>query len=369
MIGYSTKPVTSNVQASAVKLPHEFVRDISRTPTKILPPNFTSASKDKLQQLELTAEEQETINRLTSCQNSNVIDSLKSKSTVWRGDEADENDSENDSPSKQSTWQKVMALTKRGSLPDKRMLLAPNEAPVEWELGAEEGETGVNEIESDVNYSGAEDDNPKRGFGEFQVKVQSEEEMNSASQSLESNCKGPINEVTEIASARYSVHKESEDDKHDGISSSERFEIADSSKGQGSVVESSKDEETTSDPLRHENKSDACLVFINDVQHDVDTEISDICDKNDSTTEDKIILSRIAEQNDARNSPIKIPGKALLEKVRRNVKFALPSPTLGRRFKEETGKSDAETTQPDCETSAGSFPKKAFRKMSFPGSL
>ena len=368
MIGYKTKAVESKLETTAVKLPHEFVRDISRTSTKILPANFTSASKDKLQQLDLTAEEQETLNRLTSCQNTNVISSWKNKTGIWKGDDSDGNNSETSSPIK--PWQKVMDIARRGSSNDMKMLMAPKD--VQWKIGTDDYGAGpdsvddkqpigqsLGEIESmgertSVGIKGEGQSTEIRGqqfVGSDTTKLKDVDETNTGK--LLSDNKSSEDEVTTTEKKQFDQKLQnigSSRDQH----SSEQTEIS-------QVLPLSNDQ----------NCQGKCLVFINDIESDIEKETENTTlphldenttKKNEdanlpvSTRAERSRSSGDIEADTFRN----FPGRGLFDKMRKNVKFALPSPTLRRHRKDNVEKTEQENTktEPEIETPKESFPKR-----------
>ena len=384
LIGYKTKPVHSKLQPSAVKLPHEFVRDISRTPGKILPPNFASASKEKLLQSELTAEEQETLDRLTSCQNSNVIGSFKSG--LWRGEDQD-----------QSPWQKMVAMTKRGSMSSEtRMLPAPSD--VEWQVGADEQAADDDENGTDIGVSVGQRSNEVERSSQMPDQASSGKEQSLA-------CCSGVDSLKRSDSGRDLDANETEVNQGQSL---DNYSIGESSKGRrASQDESNKNQnflkslETSeaSGPV-HEIKSDTCLVFINDIQCDLEKEAKD--DENVNRKSGKLDLPFLPRTERSKSSGdiktdamrslhINVPGKGLFNKVRKNMKFALPSPTLGRHRKGNNEKAERrctergsmeqesaeqesmeqESAEQDSENKrlAELFPKKTFRKISLPGPL
>ena len=344
-----------------MKLPHEFVRDISRTPAKILPTNFTSASKEKLQQLDLTADEQETLNRLTSCQNTNVITSWKSKGGIWKAEDSDGNRSENSSPVKQAPWQKVIAITRRGSLPsDRKMLPAPKD--VEWTIGNDDNidtesnntKGYINRSSSDIERSSSDADSESQSAeskGQDSVVMTCDSYVDAKTVQILGDMRSGRDEnlqVTEHHSDMKQHHCDKNIDEHD------------------------------------ENTHEKCLVFINGVQTDFEEETAESHQDDGliaSSNENKhlSLLPRTERSKSSgdikaditQNFHVNVPGRGLFNKMRKNLKFTLPSPVLSRHRKNNIEKSDQESAEidSDIEGPKESLPKKAGRKMSLPGSL
>ena len=361
-----------------MKLPHEFVRDISRTPTKILPTNFKSASKEKLHQLDLTAEEQETLDRLTSCQNTNVITSWKNKSAIWKGEDSDGNSSENSSPAKQKPWQKVVSITRRGSFPyERKMLPAPKD--IDWNVGddddlddEESGNTkSTNLLSSGIEVDGEKSD--KRISSEGEIKESRDEHLiavDSGSKRKDENKVGDAAILGDVDKDASSEDAESLIDRklrHDRCEDySKRIDISQPS--------------LSADGKMH----DKCLIFINDVQSDFENETAAMNQDGEGTAEtnentDSFCLARTERSKSSgdikgdglRNFQINVPGKGLLDKMRKNVKFTLPSSALTRHRKGKAEKSDKASADigSDTERPNDLSSKKGFRKMSLPGSL
>lgn len=373
LIGYKTKPVQSKVQASAVKLPHEFVRDISRTPTKILPPNFSSTTKEK-QQPELTAEEQETLDRLTSCQNSNVIDSLKSKSAVWKGEDSDGNSSENGSPSKQSTWQKVVSMTKRSSLPSERKPLLPaNHVQLGWKIGCEDNETDASTMEGSMHS----DSTTRRSSAG--IVQRSDNEINDRGQCSKSNSRGLD---LESDGDRCNDDKTVKDGVLQGeVDGMEKRIGENRSDDQGSKGQETENSQREPINPNADRKADKCVLLVNDEERNVEIE-SLISENSDTLAQVTANLPNPARAERSKSSSdiksegigdthMSIPGKELFNKMRRNMKFALPSPTIGRRSRQskETVEKELPKTALENEATQETFRNRALRKMSFPGSL
>jgi len=376
MIGYKTKPVENKLEATAVKLPHEFVRDISRTSTKILPANFTSASKDKLQQLDLTAEEQETLNRLTSCQNTNVISSLKNKTGIWKGDDSDGNSSENSSPVK--PWQKLMDIASRGSSNDMKMLMAPKDA--EWKIGTDDdvcpgsvdGKLSKGQSSSDIESMGESTSVGIKGEGQ-RTEIRGQ-------QFAESDTTKPKG-VEETSTGK--LLSDNESSKHE-VTTTETKMCDQQLQNMGNSRDQhclERTEISQVSPLSNDqNYQGKCLVFINDIQSDIEKEAETMTlphqDENTAKKSEDTNLpvstraERSSSSGDIDAGTLRnFPGRGLFDKMRKNVKFALPSPTLRRQRKDNDEKTEQENAKTETEKPKESFPKQAVRKMSLPGSL
>ena len=386
LIGCKTKPVHSKLQASAVKLPHEFVRDISRTPTKILPTNFKSASKEKLHQLDLTAEEQETLNRLTSCQNTNVITSWKNKSGIWKGEDSEGSSSENSSPAKPKPWQNVLSITRRGSFPyDRKMLTAPKD--VEWKVGHDDdlddeesrkAKSCTDRLSDGIERDGEKSDRRLSCEGEFEE---------SKDQHLIAVSSGKSKDESEVGNAGILGHGDSGKDgaTSDAESLMDHKLHYDYIRRDEDCLEKKELSEPSlsSDGKIHDN----CLIFINDVQSDFEQETAalNLDDENTGENNENADLSCSARINVPgrskssgdikgdylRNFQINVPGRGLFDKMRKNVKFTLPSSALARHRKEKAERSAKASTDKgtDSERPNELSPKQVFRKMSLPGSL
>ncbi len=110
LVNVKTKPVEQSSPKAGLKNPQEIVKQISKTPKEILSqaPIFSSKD-DSTQQPNLTPEEHETVERLSSCKNSNIGENFPK----WRNkDTSDDSDGKLGHVEHGSPFKRVMSLQK-----------------------------------------------------------------------------------------------------------------------------------------------------------------------------------------------------------------------------------------------------------------
>eukprot|EP00795_Rhopilema_esculentum_P011499 gene11499-21716_t len=357
LIGYKTNPVETATAATAVKMPQDYVKEISKTPTKILPQSFPLPGKDAKPQQpleELTAEEQETLDRLTSCQTGTVIDSLKNKGGFWKNDDSGDAENSGISDTQSSKWGKVVSITMRSSLArNRKMIEAGNVIQKDDQSLQSEDTSCLHEVteQQDISYS----------------------ECNDGDVSKSSCPKGEVSDMdgelkyTDAVQGGNEVRNTNQPKVTVGLSKSIDSQVL-SRCGNEETIEDSK----TGDALMPKDSS-------KEKMRSGTLSLPSFHTRTERSKSAGDIKTNLMKGNDIRDiteSPptetkkdsIKIPGRELFSKVCKNVKFALPSPTLSRHKKstekESSGDQSKDTENPDSST----FPGKAFRKMSFPGS-
>ena len=339
-------------------MPQDYVKEISKTPTKILPQSFPLPGKDAKQQQpleELTSEEQETLDRLTSCQTGTVIDSLKNKGGFWKNDDSGDPENSGISDTQSSKWGKVVSITMRSSLTrNRKMIEAGKVIPKDDQSLQSEVKSCLHEVteQQDTCISECND-------GDVSKSNSAKGEVSDLDGELKyTDALQGGNEVRNTNQPKVTVGWSKSIDSL-VLSRGGNEEIIEdrSNIGDALMPKDSPKEKTRSGTLclpsfhtRTERSKSA---------GDINTNImkgNDIRDVTESLP------------TETKKDSIKIPGRELFSKVCKNVKFALPSPTLSRHKqsteKESSGDQNKDTENPD----SSSFPGKAFRKMSFPGS-
>ena len=392
LIGMKTKPIENPSPTKTLKKPQDIVKEISITPTKILPNSLLS--KEAPQQHEFSPEEQVTLDRLTSCQNKTVIDNLKSG--FWKNEDSDSAGSDSGSPSHSRKWMDVFNISKRGSITSfnrgegsRLMITASDDQSLAISNAAQDLHVSASELRgcmaegtnqrSDTYDSGVlfvmgAKDNGQTST-DRSCTVGSEDRSHivkgeSGSLSKDITDLGRDIDMEDkgycITGQSTSLMNDSADDQSQKHACTARTQ----SSNETNEVEGRRYIPDTMMRMEQNLKEGTCEesgTNQSKFKNRLSTPFLSL-DKRRKSAED-VLLTKTAVESKTR---FEMPGKGLLNKVKKNVKFTLPSPTLGRRrndtAKETAVENDApENMEQTRTTSLLSFKHKVARKLSYPG--
>ena len=390
-IGMKTKPIENPSPTKTLKKPQDIVKEISITPTKILPNSLLS--KDIPQQHEFSPEEQVTLDRLTSCQNKTVIDNLKSG--FWKNEDSDSAGSDNGSPNHSRRWMDVFNISKRGSITSfnrgegsRLMITASDDQSLEISNVAQDLHVSTSELRGhkaeDMNQrsntydSGVLFEMGTKDYGQTSTDRSCTVGSEDRSHSVKEESASLSKDITDLGS------DSDMEDKCYSITGQSRSLMNDSADDQSEKLTCTARTQSSSETNEAEqiNLIDTKIKMEQNLKEGIceesETNQSKLksklstpflsLDKRRKSAED-VLLTKNAVESKTR---FEMPGKGLLNKVKKNVKFTLPSPTLGRRrndtAKETAVENDApENMEQTRTTSLLSFKHNVVRKLSYPG--
>lgn len=358
------------------------------TPTKILPNSLVS--KDAPQQHEFSPEEQDTLDRLTSCQNKTVIDNLKSG--FWKNEDSDSAGSDSGSPNHPRRWMNVFNISKRGSITslnrgegNRLMITAGDDQSFEISNVAQD----LQIPSSDLRGHKAESMNQSSDTYGSSVLFEGAKDkgqtitLSGAIGSEDRGCNVKRESASfskDITDLRSDIEMEG---KSHGITGQSTFFMHDSSDDQIERLICAVPTQRTSKEADEKNLPETKIRTEENLKEGIGEENK----TNQSKFTNKLSTSFLSLDNRRKSAEdvlltkntvesktrFEMPGKGLLNKVKNNVKFTLPSPTLGRRKNDnmkETALDESdrsENVEQTRTTSLLSFKHNVARKLSYPG--